>query len=114
MIYQTYVALSVAPNKRHNDDAFVTALVLVHSIHFQSFKDGSLQQTGDGFQLLPVRCNDPNVSCPASSLHQKHNTRLHFLYICKCLSTLQIRYVRRANICNKQHILTFRSRVTRA
>lgn len=34
----TYVALRVASNKGHNDDALVTSLVFVHSVDFQSFK----------------------------------------------------------------------------
>lgn len=67
----TYVALCMAPHKGHDDDALVPALILVHCVHLHSSEGFFFQQSGDSFELLPVRSYDPDVTCPASGLkHQ--------------------------------------------
>lgn len=67
----TYIALCVTPDKGHNDDALVPALILVHSVHLHSSEGFFFQQSGDSFELLPVWSDDPDVTCPAAGLkHQ--------------------------------------------
>lgn len=57
-----------APDKRQNNQTFVSSLVPVHSVHLHTGERRRLQQSGDALQLLPVGRDDANITGLTPSL----------------------------------------------
>lgn len=80
VLVKTYIPI-IAPHKRHNDDALVSALVLVNSVHLHCTEPRACQPGRDRPHLLPVRSDYPNIGRFASSLRKKSRPRFIVLTV---------------------------------